>query len=121
MGGGGVEGGGWEWRGGSLGSEHARRPLPLQPSSLTSCGIEEEYGFNREGEQGGEVGRGVVLASHSFNGENAWMLKRKWVECWDISGEFWVHYWNFNGAGALGECEFWGNRSGIVWGLHKSN
>lgn len=36
--------------GGSLGSERACRPLPLQPSSLTSCGIEEEYGFNRERE-----------------------------------------------------------------------
>lgn len=60
------------------------------------------------------MGRGVVLASQRFNGENAWMLKRKWVECWDISREFWVHYRNFNGAGAGRGCEFWGNRSGIV-------
>lgn len=59
--------------------------------------------------------RGVVLASQRFNGENAWMLKRKWVECWDISREFWVHYLNFNGAGAGRGWEFWGNRSGIVW------
>lgn len=101
----------------SLGSERACRPLPLQPSSLTSCGIEEEYGFNRERELflGGRWGEGVVLASQSFNGENAWMLKRKWVECWDISREFWVHYRNFNGAGAGRGCEFWGNRSGLVW------
>lgn len=41
---------GGERGGGSLGNEHARRPLPLLPSSLTSCGIKEEYGFNREGE-----------------------------------------------------------------------
>lgn len=37
--------------GGLLGNEHARRPLPLLPSSLTSCGIKEEYVFNREGER----------------------------------------------------------------------
>lgn len=66
------------------------------------------------------MGRGVVLDSQSFNGENAWMLKRKWVECWDISVEFWVHYWNFNGARAGRVCEFGSNRSGIVRSLNYS-
>lgn len=51
---------------------------------------------------------GVVLASMDFNRENVWMLKRKWVECWNISGELWVHYWNLNGAGSYGGCVSFG-------------
>lgn len=51
---------------------------------------------------------GVVLARMGFNRENAWTLKRKWVECWNISGEWWVHYWNLNGAGANGGCVSFG-------------
>lgn len=42
-------------------------------------------------------GLGVVLARTVFNRENVWMLKRKWVKCRSISGEWWVHYWNVNG------------------------
>lgn len=51
-----------------------------------SCGIEEEYRFNREGEggkkkekEGGSGGVRVVLAGMGFNRENVWTSKRKWV------------------------------------------
>lgn len=69
--------------GGSLGSEHACRPLPLRPSSLTSCGIEEEYAFNREREVGfcfflkrGGGARGCL----------GWS-ELQWGECLDVKKE----------------------------------
>lgn len=66
--------------GGSLGSERACRPLPPQPSSLTSCGIEEEYGFNRERElfflKRGGGARGCL----------GWP-EIQWGECLDVKKE----------------------------------
>lgn len=79
--------------------------LATHSSSRASCGIEEEYGFNREGEREKKEGRwGVVLTSMGFNRENVSMLKRKWLECWNISGELCVHYRNLNRAGANEGC-----------------
>lgn len=68
--------------GGSLGNEHARRPLPLLPSSLTSCGIEEEYSFNREGER-----FFLSLLKRGGGGGCLGQPELQWGECLDVKKE----------------------------------
>lgn len=87
-------------------------PVGLKRSMVLT---RKEKEREKKRKRGGGGGGGVVLARIGFNRENVWMLKRKWVECWSISGEWWEHYWNLNGAWPNGGCEFWGNRRGIVW------
>lgn len=80
---------------------HCLSSLPLQ----LPVGFEKTMvltGKEREGK------KRTVLARKGFNRENVWIFKRKWAVCWNISGEWWVHYWNLNGAGAGWRlCEFW--------------
>lgn len=92
-----------QWVSSSVLAAHSPSSLPL----VLPVGLKRSMvltGKEKEKKEGG----GVVLASMDFNRENVWMLKRKWVECWNISGELWVHYWNLNGAGSNGGCVSFG-------------
>ena len=65
-------------------------------------------GKEEEKKKGREGGGRVVLARMGLDIENAWTLKRKWVECPNFSREWWVHYWNFNRAQGNGGCVSFG-------------
>lgn len=91
------------WRGGEKRQEERvsnsmlARPLPLRSSSLASCGIEEEYGFSREG--GGEEGGGSSWLGWVSMGRMPGCKRGSGL---NVSGEWWLHYWNLNGVAADG-------------------